>query len=126
MNPGPLDFRPIPLGRGIVDGQQDARGVCEELIRNEHQHAAAEFLPAAADALQEVIVVLIVVAESGGANPGGDDASPLAEEQAAQEQRQPPAGAAVESGGDPVGPVFPIVRRVLRCHPWLSGAQLMR
>jgi hypothetical protein len=28
-------------------------------------------------------------------------------------------------GGQPVGPLFPFLRRVVRCHPWLSGALLM-
>ena len=98
----------------------------QNLIEDQHQHAAAEFVPAEADALQEVIVVLVVAGESGGANPGGDDASSLAEQQAQQQRGEPPAGAAVESGGDPIGPVFPIVGRVIRCHPWLSGSHQMR
>jgi len=121
----PLHVRPVPLGRRVVDRQQRPRLAPQRVLDHQDQQPLAQFHPAPPDALQEEVVVLVVVADAARPNPGRD-AAPAAGEQRSQQQcRQPPARSSMQSGGQPVGPIFPFRRSPIRCHPWLSGATLM-
>jgi hypothetical protein len=85
VDAGPLDVRPVALGRGVVEAQQDAIARGDDLGEAAEQQRRHEAGPAPEGA-EEVVIALVVRAESGGAEPGGDGASALGEEETAQQR----------------------------------------
>ncbi len=122
MDIGPLDMGPVPLGRRIVDHQQQTLRQRQCPQYQNHQLRRNRFA-LASNTGKEVIIVLEVVADAGGPEPSRHRASTAGEQDARQHHRQSPAIAGVQPSRQPFAPLrpligtFPTTFRIR--HPWL-------
>src|SRR5262249_19490020 len=103
---GALDLRPIPLGGGVVDGedQRRVRPRDREPLPEDAEQGPGEGRCLATDAAQEVVIALEVATGAAAAEPTGDGATTAGEEQPGAEPDESCLLAGVErqcQGRDP-------------------------
>src|SRR3954447_5816567 len=82
MDPGPLDLGPIPLGRCVIEGQQQSLPWGIEGAPQQPEDDGGDRGGLAADAVEEVVVGTEARADPGGPPPTGSGATALGQEDA--------------------------------------------
>ena len=122
MDIRPFDFWPIPLGRRVVDHQQQTLGQ-RQGPQNQHHQRRRDRIGLASHRRKEVIIVSKVVADPGGSKPGGDGATAAGEQNAQQQHGQSPTIAGMQTCDEPLAPLVPLIRSFPTTfrirHPWL-------
>jgi hypothetical protein len=101
MHAGPLDVRPIPLGRRVVQGEGQPSGTLEERPDHLGEEASGDAIGPLAGGGDGEITGLIAVAELGRPDPGRDGPSTPGEDGTEEQEGEPRGGAAVECRGKP-------------------------
>jgi len=124
MLAGALDVRPVPLGGGVVDGedQRRTRSIAWESLEEDAEQGSGDRWGLASHAAEQVVIAFVVAPRAAAAQPTGDGAATAGEEQPGAELHEPRLLAGVErpgQGGDPDDERY---RQPLRLHPRLSFA----
>jgi hypothetical protein len=116
VDAGSLNFGAVPLGRGVVDGE-DKRTVAGDGFLDDLQECGGERLGLASDRVEAVILGSEAFADAGGDPPSGDGATAVGQEDAQDDGGQSPGEAAVEWGGQSSDPGGPRVNEFEGEHP---------
>src|SRR4051794_9922986 len=96
VDPGPLDLGPIPLGRCVIEGQQQPLPWDIEGAPEPSEGDGGGF---ATDAVEEVVVGTEARADSGGPPPTGNRATALGGEDAGDDGSESPGQTAMQRDG---------------------------
>jgi hypothetical protein len=124
MLAGALDLRPIPLGGGVVDGedQRRVRPLDRESPPEDAEQGPGEGRGLATDAAEQVVIALEVAPGGAGPQPTGDGAAAAGEGQSGAERDEPRLLAGVERPGQAHDPGAQRRGQPSRLHPRLSFA----
>ncbi len=101
MDACPLDVRPVPLRRGIVEDEGQPRGPLQQRPDHLGQEASGDAFDPLAGGGDGDVATLILAAELGRPDPGGDGSPALGQDGSEEQEGEPWCGAAVEAGGEP-------------------------
>ncbi len=118
VDAGPLDVRPVPLRRGVVEGEGQPRGPREQRPDHFDQQASGDAVGPLAGGRDGDVAGRILVAELGRPDPGGDGPASPGQDGAEEQQGEPGGRPAVEGGGEPGEP---LARGVCRMRGWHRG-----
>ena len=116
MDAGPLDVRPVPLRRGVVQGEGQPRGPLEQRPDHLGQEASGDAIGPLAGGGDGDVAGLEPIAELGRPDPGGDGPPAPGQDGAEEQQGEPGGGPAVEGGGEPGEPLARGGCRMRGCH----------
>ena len=108
VDSGPLDFGPVPLGRCVIEGQEQSLPWDIEGSPQQSEDDGGDRRGLATDAVEEVVVGSEARADPGGPPPTGSGAAALGQEDAGDDSSEPPGTAAMQGsgqGGDPGHPL---------------------
>jgi hypothetical protein len=124
MLAGAFDLRPIPLGGGVVDGedQRRVRPLDRESLHEDAEQGRGEGRGLATDAAEQVVRALVVATDATAAEPTGDGAAAAGEEPPGAAPDESCLLAGVERQCQGRDPDDERDRQPLRLHPRLSFA----
>ncbi len=112
----PLDVRPVPLCRGVVQGEGEPFGPGHQWLDRLHDQARGDAVTLLAGRRHGGVAGLELVTEFGGADPTGDSSPTARQESAEEEEGEPWCGAAIEDGGEVGEPLAWDGLRMRGCH----------
>ncbi len=105
MHAGPLDVRPEPLRRGVVQGEGQPRGPGQQGPDHLDEEAPGDVIGPLAGGGDGEVAGLVLAAELGGPDPTGDGPPAPGQDGPEEQEGEPRGGAAVEGGGEPGEPL---------------------
>src|SRR4051812_30035073 len=108
VDPGPLDLGPVPLGRRVIEGQQEPLSRAIERTPQQSEDDGGDRRGLATDAVEKVVVGSEVGPDPGGPPPTGGGATAVGPEDAGDDSGESPGRAAMQrsgQGGDPGHPL---------------------
>src|SRR5947209_6606195 len=116
MDSRPLDVRPVPLRRCVIQGEGQPRGPLEQRADDFDQETSGDAVGPLAGGRDGDVAGLILAAELGRPDPGGDGPASPGKDGAKEQQGEPRGGPAVEGGGEPREPLARGGCRMRGCH----------
>jgi hypothetical protein len=99
VDPGPLDFGAVPLGRCVIEGQQQSASWDIEGTPQQLEDDGGDSSSLATDAVEEVVVGSEARADPSGPPPTGSGAAAVGQEDAGDDSSESPGGAAMQWSG---------------------------
>jgi hypothetical protein len=100
VDAGPLDVRPVPLGRGVVQGEGQPAGVGDQRLDRLQREPGGDAVGLLAGGRDGGIARAELVAQLGGSDPGGDGPPSAGQDRTEEQQGEPRGGPAIEYGGE--------------------------
>src|SRR5512135_277408 len=117
VDPGPLDVGSVPLGRRVIEGQQQSLSWDIERTPQQSEDDGGDRRGLATDAVEEVVVGAEASADPGGPPPTGSSATALSQEDAGDDGSESPGRAAMQRSGQGSDPGHPLGGQTNSEHP---------
>ena len=100
VDAGPLDVRPVPPRRRVVQGDGQPLGVAEQRLDRRQQQVGGDGPGLLAGGRNGRVAGPVLIAEAGGADPAGDGPAAAGQEGAKEQEDESGRGPPVEYGSD--------------------------
>ena len=115
VDPGPLDVPPVPLGRGVVQGERQPVGVGHQRLDHLVGQVGGDEVGPLPGGRHRGVARAVLAAQPGGPDPTRDRPPAAGQDRPDEQPRQPRGGPRVE-GGREAGK--PVARRGQRVRGW--------
>ena len=119
VDAGPLDVRPVPLRRRVVQGERQPLGPAHQRLDHRQHEVGGDRLGLLPGRRDGRVARPELVAEPGGADPTGDRPPAAGQDGAEEQQGEPGCGPAVEGGRESGEP---LARAGVGCEDVMAGS----